>query len=127
MRCPQRVWVTNCDTCQPHKNSAGSWKDLPHDRDRLSSNGNPHGPSPTQARNNRTVIATTTSIPTSRRRSLLTAIELAERWQISSRTVYRLAQAGEISSIRIGDSVRFTEEAVQAYETAHTRKVGDPW
>ncbi|QKT10430.1 helix-turn-helix domain-containing protein [Rhodococcus sp. W8901] len=61
------------------------------------------------------------------RYTLLKASEVAERWQISQRTVYRLAQAGEIASIRIGESVRFSEEGVQTYEKNNTRAVGDPW
>ncbi|ASN69212.1 hypothetical protein 7S3_34 [uncultured Caudovirales phage] len=64
---------------------------------------------------------------TERRVKLLKSSELADRWQVSSRTVYRLAQAGEIESIRIGDSVRFTLEAVEAFESQNTRRVGDPW
>ena len=52
---------------------------------------------------------------------LMTARQVAERWQCSPEHVQRLAKRGLLSGMRLGDRPwRFTPEAVAAYETAHT-------
>jgi excisionase family DNA binding protein len=48
---------------------------------------------------------------------LLTVGDVAERLQVSGRTVHRLIDAKELAVIRIGRSVRVSEEAVQALLT----------
>lgn len=45
--------------------------------------------------------------------------QLAERWQVSTRTIERLrTPRGELRWIRIGGSVRFTQEHVEEFEKA---------
>lgn len=46
---------------------------------------------------------------------LLTTKDVANRLQVSPRTVARLIEAGELSVKRIGRSVRITEEALTAF------------
>lgn len=52
---------------------------------------------------------------------LLTIKDVAERLQVSERTVHRLIDVGELSVIRIGRSVRVSEEALMALLTAKDR------
>lgn len=59
--------------------------------------------------------------------TLLKPAEVAERWKVSDRYVTLLAQRGELESIKIGRSVRFTERAVALFEEQHTRQVGQVW
>ena len=47
---------------------------------------------------------------------LLTAEELAERWQVPPAHVYRLARAGAIPAVRLGRYVRFHPEAIDTFE-----------
>jgi excisionase family DNA binding protein len=47
--------------------------------------------------------------------TLRTPQEVAGTLRVSVNTVHRLAERGEIASIRVGRLRRFTEEAVQAY------------
>ena len=47
---------------------------------------------------------------------LLTAEELAERWQATPAHVYRLGRDGVIPVVRIGRLVRFRVEAVERFE-----------
>jgi excisionase family DNA binding protein len=49
---------------------------------------------------------------------LLTADELAERWQVAKAHVYRLAREGEIPTVRIGRYFRFRVAAIEAWEAA---------
>jgi excisionase family DNA binding protein len=50
---------------------------------------------------------------------LLTAEELAERWQVKPPFVYRLAREGAIPKVPIGDrTVRFRLSAIEAWEAA---------
>ena len=44
---------------------------------------------------------------------LLTVKDVAERLQVSERTVHRLIEAEELAVIRIGRSVRVSEEALK--------------
>jgi excisionase family DNA binding protein len=48
---------------------------------------------------------------------LLTAKELAARWQVSEKLVFKLAAQGEIPAVRLGRRVRFDPEAIRLYET----------
>tara|TARA_R110000787_G_scaffold100005_1_gene204817 strand:+ start:3890 stop:4072 length:183 start_codon:yes stop_codon:yes gene_type:complete len=41
---------------------------------------------------------------------------LAERWQVSERTVRRLIDKGDIKAHRIGDQIRISQEDRDAYE-----------
>lgn len=48
---------------------------------------------------------------------LLTAEELAERWQVSAAQVYRLAREGGVPSVRIGRYVRFRRDVIDRWES----------
>ena len=47
---------------------------------------------------------------------LLTAEELAERWQVALSHVYRLTRQGAIPSVRLGRYRRYRLEAIEAFE-----------
>jgi excisionase family DNA binding protein len=47
-----------------------------------------------------------------------TPAQLAERFQVGERTIRRWAQQGLIPSIKVGRTVRFPVEAVEAMERA---------
>ncbi len=47
---------------------------------------------------------------------LLTADELAARWQVRSQHVYMLARDGDLPHLRIGRYVRFRLAAIEAWE-----------
>ncbi len=47
---------------------------------------------------------------------LLTADELAERWQVKEAHVYRLAREGQVPCVKLGRYVRFRLEAIEAWE-----------
>lgn len=47
---------------------------------------------------------------------LLTADQLAARWQVPKAHVWRLARAGEIPVVRLGRYMRFRLEAIDAFE-----------
>jgi excisionase family DNA binding protein len=49
---------------------------------------------------------------------LLTADELAERWQVPKAQVYRLAREGLIPCVRIGRYARFRRAAIEEFEAA---------
>jgi excisionase family DNA binding protein len=53
---------------------------------------------------------------------LLTADQLAERWQVEKAHVYRLAREGRIPTVRIGRYARFRLDAIEAWE----REQGGP-
>lgn len=48
---------------------------------------------------------------------LLTIRNLAERLQVSGRTIHRVVANGELKVIRIGRAVRVSEEALKAFLT----------
>lgn len=48
---------------------------------------------------------------------------LAAHWDVSLRFVDSLIAARKIEFIKLGKTVRFTDEAVEAYEKAHTQPV----
>ena len=49
-------------------------------------------------------------------RPLLTADQVAERWQVSTAQVYRLARTGHIPVVALGRYRRFRADAIEAYE-----------
>ena len=59
------------------------------------------------------------SVPVESRAQLLTADQLAERWQVSKAHVYRLARDGQIPTVPIGRYYRFRLSAIEAWESAH--------
>ena len=50
--------------------------------------------------------------------TLLTVAEVAERLRVSTMTVYRLIQRGELAALRIGRSYRIEPSALDAYLSA---------
>jgi excisionase family DNA binding protein len=54
----------------------------------------------------------------SERGQLLTAEQLAERWQISQAAVYRLARDGAIPFVALGRYRRFRLASIEAWEVA---------
>jgi excisionase family DNA binding protein len=54
----------------------------------------------------------------SERRQLLTAEQLAGRWQISTAQVYRLARDGAIPFVSLGRYRRFRLASIEAWEAA---------
>ena len=49
---------------------------------------------------------------------LLTAEQLADRWQVSKAQVYRLARESRIPAVAIGRYYRFREAAIEAWEAS---------
>ena len=47
---------------------------------------------------------------------LLTAEQLAERWQVPMSHVYRLARSGAVPAVRLGRYVRFRVDQVETFE-----------
>ena len=54
----------------------------------------------------------------SERGQLLTADQLAERWQISTAHIYRLSRNGKIPCVPLGRYRRFRVESIEAFEIA---------
>jgi excisionase family DNA binding protein len=52
---------------------------------------------------------------------LLTAEQLAERWQVPAAHVYRLARRDEIPVVRLGRYYRFSPEDITAFERGNTQ------
>ena len=52
---------------------------------------------------------------------LLTIKDVAERLQVSGRTIHRLIDIGDLTVIRIGRSIRISEDALKAFLTAGDR------
>jgi excisionase family DNA binding protein len=50
------------------------------------------------------------------REQLLTADDLAARWQVKPAHVYALARRGEIPTVRLGKYVRFRLDAIELFE-----------
>jgi excisionase family DNA binding protein len=48
---------------------------------------------------------------------LLTADQLAERWQIPRSHVYRLTREAKIPAVRLGKYYRYRLDAIEAFET----------
>lgn len=53
---------------------------------------------------------------TSEQTRLLTAQQLADRWQVPTSKVYALARNGSIPTVRLGRYVRFRVEAIEDFE-----------
>ena len=51
---------------------------------------------------------------------LLTAEDLAARWQVPKSHVYRLAREDAIPVVRLGKYMRFRLDAIEAFETGQT-------
>jgi excisionase family DNA binding protein len=52
---------------------------------------------------------------------LLTAAELAERWQVPASHVYRLAREGGLPSVKLGRYVRFRLDLIERWERVADR------
>lgn len=50
---------------------------------------------------------------------MLTVDEVAERLGISRATVYRLLERGDVRAYKIGKSLRFKEDELEAFVDAH--------
>jgi excisionase family DNA binding protein len=48
--------------------------------------------------------------------TLLTAEQLAERWQVSVSQVYRLTRDGKVEPVRVGRYYRFRLDAIERFE-----------
>ena len=53
----------------------------------------------------------------SERAQLLTADELAARWQVPKSQVYRLTREGKIPTVKLGKYYRYRLDAIEAFET----------
>jgi len=51
---------------------------------------------------------------------LMTAEQLAERWQVATSHVYRLTREGQIPSVKLGRYYRYRLDAIEAFETGTT-------
>ena len=47
---------------------------------------------------------------------LLTADDLAERWQVPKAHVYRLTRSGQLPTVKLGRYCRYDVRAVEAFE-----------
>ena len=52
---------------------------------------------------------------------LLTADDLATRWQVPKAHVYRLAREGKVPTVQIGRYYRFQTQVIEAWEQAGGR------
>ncbi len=57
---------------------------------------------------------------------LLTAEQLATRWQVPESQVYRLARDGRIPTVELGRYRRWSLEAIEAYEMSFTTTTTEP-
>jgi excisionase family DNA binding protein len=48
-----------------------------------------------------------------------TVADLAERWQVSERTVRRLIENGKLRAMRIGNQLRVADDALRRFEDHH--------
>jgi excisionase family DNA binding protein len=55
---------------------------------------------------------------------LLTADELAERWQVPKSHVYRLTREGRIPTVRLGRYYRYRLEAIERWEARSEQIAG---
>ncbi len=53
---------------------------------------------------------------------LLTAEQLAERWQVPKSHVYRLAREGRIPTVELGRYRRFRLDQIEAYEQSFNNR-----
>jgi len=54
---------------------------------------------------------------------LLTAEDLAERWQVTKHQVYRLARDGHLPTVTIGRYYRFRLAAIEEWERARETEI----
>jgi excisionase family DNA binding protein len=54
-----------------------------------------------------------------------TVPELAERWQVSTRTVRRLIESGKLRAIRIGGQLRIADDVLQRFEARNATGDGE--
>jgi predicted DNA-binding transcriptional regulator AlpA len=54
---------------------------------------------------------------------LLTAEQVGTKWQIPTSQVYRLARADVLPCVRLGRYVRFSLDAIEAFERGDTTRV----
>lgn len=47
---------------------------------------------------------------------LLTAEQLAERWQVPKSHIYRLTREGKVPAVKLGRYYRYRIEAIEAFE-----------
>jgi excisionase family DNA binding protein len=50
------------------------------------------------------------------RNNLLTAAELADRWQVGRSQVYSLTRSGALPAVRLGKYVRYRIDAIEEFE-----------
>ena len=60
-------------------------------------------------------------------KKLLTADDLTELLQISKSHAYQLMRSGEMRTVRLGRSVRVSEEDLQAYLDSTREEPARPW
>lgn len=56
---------------------------------------------------------------------LLTADQLADRWQVRTSHIYRLAREGKIPTVELGRYKRFRLDAIEAFEVGDQGDVAD--
>lgn len=61
-------------------------------------------------------IGATAGRPAARADQLLTADELAARWQVELAHVYRLTRRGEIPAVKLGRYYRYHPDAIRRFE-----------
>lgn len=66
----------------------------------------------------RALDAVDPQFPPARASRLLTAEQLADRWQVSKGQVYRLCREGRVPHIEIGRYYRFRLDAIEQWEEA---------
>jgi excisionase family DNA binding protein len=65
------------------------------------------------------------AVPTSEPRSeFVTVAEVAAQLRVSSMTVYRLVQAGQLPAVRVGRSYRIREDDVDRYLASQYTRAG---
>jgi excisionase family DNA binding protein len=55
----------------------------------------------------------------------LTVLEVAKLLQMSESTIYKYAETGKITSIKIGTNLRFTEAQIESFISENT-KISNP-
>jgi excisionase family DNA binding protein len=58
------------------------------------------------------------------RAGFLTVAEVAALMRVSTMTVYRLIKAGDLASVRVGESYRVREDDVDRYLSARCSRAG---
>jgi len=61
---------------------------------------------------NNDVVKAKKTIPLEKYNDLLTVADMAEVLQVSTRTIYRLIESGELCSVRIGRRLYFPKDAM---------------